>query len=365
MVVGQNTTFTDPGATAADSGVDVTSSIVTTGTVDTTTLGTYTKTYTYTDAGGLFATQARTVVVVPASLAQPTEAEVTDYYPYGGQRFDTGSYNSQRKYIGEYYDTSADLSFLNARYYEGPRGQFLLQDPVFWEIGQTRDGKAALSDPQSMNSYSYAGNNPINKSDPTGRWYKEFFWGNLPYTATPGQSWSSFYGEVGEAAGYLGQQSPAWNYAMNNPYTTGPAVGVGSGAVAYGGAAGLTYLSGQYLGGLGTACLAFCGTVGQQATRYADTISKGVTNPKLVNIINNVYQSTDKLPGGTFGAVRNEIITGQPTGGTFHFTKMMDTLNGIGNVLKSGNVSQGDLKAIQTLINNAAKAVAEAAKALK
>lgn len=76
----------DPLATASDSGVDVTSSIVATGTVDTTTLGTYTKTYTYTDTGGLYATQVRTVLVVPANLAQPTEAEMTDYYPYGGQQ---------------------------------------------------------------------------------------------------------------------------------------------------------------------------------------------------------------------------------------------------------------------------------------
>jgi hypothetical protein len=95
-----------------------------------------------------------------------------------------------------------------------------------------------------MNSYSYAGNNPINKSDPNGRWYKEFITGQ--------QSWSSFYGEVGEAAGYLGQQSPAWNYAMDNPYTTGAAVGVGSGVVAYGAAGLLTYGSAEYLSGLGT-----------------------------------------------------------------------------------------------------------------
>ena len=40
---------------------------------------------------------------------------------------------------------------------------------MFWEIGQTQDGKKVLLDPQQQNSYSYAGNNPINKSDPSGR----------------------------------------------------------------------------------------------------------------------------------------------------------------------------------------------------
>lgn len=281
-----------------------------------------------------------------------------DYYPYGEERIDSGAGPVSRTFIGERYDDApVDLSYLNNRYLQNNRGQFVSQDPVFWEIGQTRDGKAALLNPQSQNSYSYAGDNPITQNDPNGRWYKEVLTGQ--------QSFSSFYGEVGEAANYLGQQSPAWNYAMNNPYTTGAVIGVGSGTVAYGGVAGLTYLSTEYAGGLGTACLVFCGTVGQQSARYADQISKGVTNPKLINIINNTYQTTDKISGGTFGAVRNEIITNIPTGGKMHFTKMMDTLNGLSNVLKSGSVSQGDLRAIQTLVNNAAKAVSEAAKVLK
>src|SRR5262245_24600377 len=51
---------------------------------------------------------------------------------------------------------------LNARYYDASRGQFISQDPVFWSKKQN------LSDPQSFNTYSYASNNPISKSDPSG-----------------------------------------------------------------------------------------------------------------------------------------------------------------------------------------------------
>jgi hypothetical protein len=36
------------------------------------------------------------------------------------------------------------VGLLNARYYEGSRGEFLSQDPVHWELGQTRDGLIAL-----------------------------------------------------------------------------------------------------------------------------------------------------------------------------------------------------------------------------
>lgn len=95
--------------------------------------------------------------------------QVLDYYPYGSKRVDEGTDVSQREFIGQYYDNETTLNYLNARYYEGKRGQFLSQDPVFWEIGQTKDGKNILTNPQAMNSYSYANNNPIGNSDPTGR----------------------------------------------------------------------------------------------------------------------------------------------------------------------------------------------------
>jgi RHS repeat-associated protein len=58
---------------------------------------------------------------------------------------------------------------LNARYYDSARGQFLSQDPVFWEIGQTSVGKGILLDPQLLNGYAYAIGNPITGKDADGR----------------------------------------------------------------------------------------------------------------------------------------------------------------------------------------------------
>lgn len=49
-----------------------------------------------------------------------------------------------------------------------------------------------------------------------------------------------------------------WQTAMDHPIAAGAIVGVGSGLAAYGASAGLTALSTQYLGGAGTACIAFC-----------------------------------------------------------------------------------------------------------
>src|SRR5262245_20944015 len=68
------------------------------------------------------------------------------------------------------HDAFVVLALLNARYYESARGQFISQDPVFWEIGLSQDGKRALSNPQALNSYGYASDNPVTNKDPDGRW---------------------------------------------------------------------------------------------------------------------------------------------------------------------------------------------------
>ncbi len=91
-----------------------------------------------------------------------TVVQMLDYYPYGQVKANTGTYGSQKQYIGQYYDTDSALNYLNARYYDGGRGQFLSEDPIFW-------GKQNLQDPQGLNSYSYANGNPIVKKDPSGR----------------------------------------------------------------------------------------------------------------------------------------------------------------------------------------------------
>ncbi len=67
------------------------------------------------------------------------------------------------------YDKDTELSYLNARYYDGSIGRFISQDPVFWEVGQSEDGKKTLINPQAQNSYAYGNNNPVSLSDPKGR----------------------------------------------------------------------------------------------------------------------------------------------------------------------------------------------------
>ena len=66
-------------------------------------------------------------------------------------------------YRGEQYDQDLGLYYLRARYYNPATGRFLSRDPL--------DGHEW--DPKSLHKYLYAGGDPVNASDPTGKFMIE------------------------------------------------------------------------------------------------------------------------------------------------------------------------------------------------
>jgi RHS repeat-associated protein len=86
-----------------------------------------------------------------------------DYSPYGLPLSSNGatppsSGGPQTKgYIGERYDPETGLEYLHARYYDSNEGRFLTPDWFDpWQEGV------------GFNRYAYAGNDPVNSSDPNG-----------------------------------------------------------------------------------------------------------------------------------------------------------------------------------------------------
>lgn len=85
------------------------------------------------------------------------EAQEYNYQPFGTQS-GSGSATNERGFTGHRTDAETGLIYMVARYQDPALGRFLAADTIVPDP----------ADPQTLNRYSYAGNNPIANTDPTG-----------------------------------------------------------------------------------------------------------------------------------------------------------------------------------------------------
>ena len=90
--------------------------------------------------------------------ASGNSASTYNYSAFGQTRTSSGSIANEVRFSGERTDTESGLEFLRARTYDPNTGTFLQRDS--WGITPT--------DGQSINSYAYTQNSPVNLTDPSG-----------------------------------------------------------------------------------------------------------------------------------------------------------------------------------------------------
>jgi RHS repeat-associated protein len=83
-------------------------------------------------------------------------------FPFGDALTPATGGSSPDHFTGKERDIEDNLDYFGARYYASNLGRFMSSDPV----ATSRD----ISDPQSLNKYSYAFNRPTVLTDPDGRW---------------------------------------------------------------------------------------------------------------------------------------------------------------------------------------------------
>lgn len=84
-----------------------------------------------------------------------------DVYPYGGIRTYNSTCGSTQVFTTYERDPESNNDYAMARYFSSRLGRFMSPDPTGIFLGN-------LNDPQSLNLYSYVGNNPSSLTDPSG-----------------------------------------------------------------------------------------------------------------------------------------------------------------------------------------------------
>ena len=71
------------------------------------------------------------------------------------------------RYCGEYFDLDTNTYYLRARSYRSESGRFLTEDSVE-KVTRKMPNEQEITDPLSLNKYTYCHNNPVYYTDPTG-----------------------------------------------------------------------------------------------------------------------------------------------------------------------------------------------------
>jgi len=94
-----------------------------------------------------------------------------DYKPFGEEQSTSGTIENTKQFIGKEMDVETGLIYINHRYYDPKRGQFLTPDPIGpvnpWN---SKTNYEMLHNPQRLNPYAYGLNNPYKYIDVDGQW---------------------------------------------------------------------------------------------------------------------------------------------------------------------------------------------------
>ncbi len=257
------------------------------------------------------------------------------------------------KFTGQERDSESGLDFFKTRYYAGGQGRFMRPDQPLLDQDP--------SDPQSWNLYGYGRNNPLKYTDPSGQsvticapgctvfgisdddyqniqsqpWYMQ---GGLNYPSINQLQASGGFGWITDSTG---DSVGSVRWTCDNPGICGAANQAGAAHIA-----GSQSLINEFIwSAASTAAGGLAGEViGGIAGGYISASRLGmlkplVSNPKLAAIVDELFQVTDKVPGGTAGAVRFEQESGIMLSPKGHAQDAQDIIGYLNNLLKDKNGS--------------------------
>ncbi|HQR15828.1 MAG TPA: SpvB/TcaC N-terminal domain-containing protein [Nitrospira sp.] len=276
------------------------------------------------------------------------KVQAVTYFPYGATRTNnstaTPAIDVAYKYTGKELDSSTNLYYYEARYYDPTLGRFLTADTLI------PDPK----DPQSLNRYTYVRSNPFKYVDPTGHLFGIKININKFLKSALGDLGTTVLGVAFQAMGPLGwggnfvlggailSQSKSGRYLIAGEMVIGTAIGaIACTAATAGGCAPIAgaaigAASGAAFGGLSAAKnggdlssgLAFGATVGAVTGAIGGSIGAPGVLPKDTVLASFIFENpgtwlTAKI-GEAFVTGFGSSLTSEFKGGKGQFGHMLN-----------------------------------------
>lgn len=267
-----------------------------------------------------------------------------DFYPFGRERNFENSNGPEYKFTGKIRDAESGLDDFGARYYSSTIGRFMSAD---WSSVPAPVPYASLTNPQTLNLYAMVHDNPETFADLDGHHqecgadtYSTDEHGNIVVHAhcyeVPdlGLFLRCVFTSCSSAdRTTLNTQSASFNRALERgdvPVLAGVPAGPGPGELE-----GLAELLGDIESGF-----------------------QKIDSPALKGIIDQLFKPGDKIPGGTAGAVRHELKTGEAVGGKLHSIKAAERASQLQKLANTGTLSANDYAVAKALIQDLRNALA-------
>jgi RHS repeat-associated protein len=311
--------------------------------------------------------------------------EESDYYSFGGERIvtDLGIGNNY-KFTDKERDSETGCDYFGARYYCNPIGRFITAD---WSAKPTTVPYANFGNPQSLNLYLYAKNNPTTFGDPDGHCettcqiFKgiaigtgKFLWNSsIPGMATHGMAQAYHDFKIGPAAAHAehvaqGKALLTGVAALSGNFDAQMQVGMGV-ANTWHGMSTTDKASAITQGTLAVGTAVIGGGSGPSASARslvgfsegeAGMIGQSMKNLSAAGYDTSAFQqlvkSTD-MPTGTWGMSLSTPPTGAALGdGAFTSQEMLDhtmeeELRHLGQDLSNQSFGQGDAAAAEAEVD--------------
>jgi RHS repeat-associated protein len=122
------------------------------------------------------------------TIAAGNNEEACYSYPFGDGLTCTGTDATENHFTGKERDAESGLDYFKARYFSSDLGRFMTAD---WAAKPTAVPYADFGNPQSLDLFVYALNNPLEKDDIDGHDWRDFAQKFEKWTADHPRTWSA------------------------------------------------------------------------------------------------------------------------------------------------------------------------------